>query len=56
MSGLYGLVTLLLIFVLDGIITPSLEKQLRGWRRARKQGGSRCRSWAMPRPAFGGCW
>ena len=40
MSGIYGLVTLLLVFVLGGIITPSGENQLRGWRRARKQGAS----------------
>lgn len=38
MSGLYGLVTLLLIFLLGGIITPSRDHQIRGWRRARKQG------------------
>ena len=46
MSGIYGLVTLLLIFVLAGIITPSAEHQLRGWRRARKQGAA-----ALPRLA-----
>lgn len=40
MSGIYGLVTLLLIFVLAIIITPSAEHQIRGWRRARKQGAS----------------
>ncbi|MEA3187043.1 MAG: hypothetical protein QOD99_873 [Chthoniobacter sp.] len=40
MSGIYGLVTLLLIFVLALIITPSAEHQIRGWRRARKQGSS----------------
>jgi hypothetical protein len=40
MSGLYGFVTLLLIFLLAAIITPSSENQLRGWRRARKQGAS----------------
>ena len=40
MSGLYGLVTLLLIFLLASIITPTPEHQLRGWRRARKQGAS----------------
>lgn len=40
MSGLYGLVTLALIFVLAGIITPSRDSQLRGWRRARKQGAT----------------
>jgi hypothetical protein len=41
MSGLYGVVTLMLIYVLGGIITPSADHQLRGWRRARKQGASR---------------
>ncbi len=40
MSAIYGLVTLLLIFLLAGIITPSTENQVRGWRRARKQGKS----------------
>jgi hypothetical protein len=40
MSGIYGVVTLLLIFVLAGIITPSADNQLRGWRRARKHGES----------------
>jgi hypothetical protein len=40
MSGLYGMVTLLLIFLLAAIITPSSENQLRGWRRARKQGAA----------------
>lgn len=38
MSGIYGLATLALLFVLAGMITPSLDKQVRGWRRARKQG------------------
>ena len=46
MSGIYGLVTLALIFVLAGIITPSTEHQIRGWRRARKQGET-----ALPRLA-----
>ena len=40
LSGIYGLVTLLLIFVLASIITPSADHQLRGWRRVRKQGAS----------------
>lgn len=40
MSGIYGVATLALIFVLAGIITPTAENQLRGWRRARKQGAS----------------
>lgn len=38
MSGIYGVVTLLLICVLAFIITPSVDHQRRGWRRARKQG------------------
>lgn len=38
MSGLYGVVSLALIFVLAVIITPSAEHQMLGWRRARKQG------------------
>ena len=40
MSGIYGFVTLALIFILAIIITPSRENQVRGWRRARKQGES----------------
>lgn len=40
MSGLYGLVTLLLIVALGGIMSPSADTQLRGWRRARKQGAT----------------
>lgn len=38
MSGLYGVVTLVLLFILTGLITPAPEDQERGWRRARKQG------------------
>ncbi|MDB6076292.1 MAG: hypothetical protein JWO82_39 [Akkermansiaceae bacterium] len=38
MAGAYGLVTLLLLFVLARMITPSPEQQMRGWRRARKNG------------------
>ncbi len=40
MAGIYGLVTLVLIFVLAGIITPTADHQRRGWRRARKQGAT----------------
>lgn len=40
MSGVYGVVTLALLFLLAGIITPTPDRQLRGWRRARKQGSS----------------
>ena len=46
MSGIYGLVTLAMIFVLGGIITPSADHQMRGWRRARKHGAT-----ALPRLA-----
>jgi hypothetical protein len=38
MSGAYGVVTLGALFLLAGLITPSPETQVRGWRRARKQG------------------
>lgn len=34
----FGLVTLALIFVLGGMITPARETQLRGWRQTRKLG------------------
>lgn len=40
MSGIYGLVTLLILFILISIITPSADIQIRGWRRARKEGSS----------------
>lgn len=38
MSGVYGFFTLILMFILGGIITPTPDNQLRGWRRARKNG------------------
>lgn len=41
LSGIYGLATLILMFVLIAMITPSADHQLRGWRRVRKQGGSK---------------
>ncbi len=41
MSGLYGLVSLALMFILMSIITPTRDRQLQGWRRARKMGESR---------------
>lgn len=40
MCAIYGVVTLVLIFVLASIVTPTPDSQLRGWRRARKQGRS----------------
>jgi hypothetical protein len=53
MIGLYGLVALLLVVILTTIITPSLDDQVRGRRRARKLG--------LPRPPrfsdeAGGFW
>lgn len=38
MSGIYGLVTLCILFMLARLITPSEDTQIRGWRRARKRG------------------
>ncbi|MCW1921102.1 hypothetical protein OKA05_00965 [Luteolibacter arcticus] len=38
MSGIYGVISLILIFIFASIITPSADSQVRGWRRARKQG------------------
>jgi hypothetical protein len=40
MSGLYGAVTLIFLFIIAKIITPAPEIQIRGWRRARKEGAS----------------
>ena len=40
LCGVYGLATLVLLFVMTTIITPSEEIQIRGWRRVRKEGGS----------------
>jgi hypothetical protein len=40
MSGVYGIMTLALLFMLATIITPTTDHQLRGLRRARKQGNS----------------
>lgn len=41
MSAIYGMVTLVFLFILGGMITPSGQRQIQGWRRARKQGASR---------------
>jgi hypothetical protein len=53
MAALYGVVTLALLLVLTSIITPSLDKQMRGWRRVRKQGG---RSLGVASDAAGSFW
>lgn len=41
MIALYGMVTLLLLVVLTFIITPTVERQVRGLRRGRKMGWKR---------------
>ena len=38
LSGVYGFATLVLLFIVTRIITPSAEIQIRGWRRVRKEG------------------
>ena len=38
MSGIYGVMSLMLIFIFAILITPSADSQIRGWRRAKKQG------------------
>lgn len=53
MSALYGLATMLLLFILAAIISPTPESQIRGWRRARKQGN---RSLPMLSDASTGFW
>lgn len=53
MSGVYGLATLLLLFILTKIITPSSDMQIRGWRRAKKQGRASLPFLADPSTAFG---
>jgi len=40
MSGLYGIVTLIFLFIITKIITPAPDIQIRGWRRTRKEGRS----------------
>jgi hypothetical protein len=53
MSGVYGLATLLLLFFMTLIITPSAEIQIRGWRRARKQGSASLPALADAATSFG---
>ncbi|RYD46768.1 MAG: hypothetical protein EOP85_06785 [Verrucomicrobiaceae bacterium] len=38
LSGIYGAVTLLILAVMIMMITPDSDIQIRGWRRARKEG------------------
>lgn len=39
LSGIYGVVTLLILAVIIMMVTPSSDIQIRGWRRVRKEGG-----------------
>jgi len=52
MPGLYGLVTLGLLFILANLITPPPDMQTRGWRRARKQGKSSLAFLSDPATSF----
>jgi hypothetical protein len=36
MAGAYGLVTLVMLWIMIVLITPNRDRQIRGWRRARK--------------------
>ncbi len=38
MSAVYGFATMMLLFILISIITPSRDRQARGWRHAKKHG------------------
>lgn len=53
MSGVYGFATLLLLFAMTNIITPSTEIQIRGWRRVRKEGRSSLPMLSDAATAFG---
>lgn len=41
MIGIFGVVTLAMIWMMSFLIIPNEEGQVRGWRRVRKKGGSR---------------
>ena len=52
MVGMYGLVTLVFLWILTTMITPVRETQIRGWRRARKFGKSSLAPVSDPATAF----
>jgi hypothetical protein len=52
MAGVFGLVSLCLLWVLTAMITPTADGQLRGWRRAYKHGESSLRPLSDPATAF----
>lgn len=53
MSGVYGLFTMGLIMLLGAMVTPSVDQQLRGWRRARKHGETSLRLRSDASTGFG---
>ena len=53
MSGLYGVVTLLILYALTRIVTPSIDMQVRGWRRVHKQGTTSLSIFADASTSFG---
>lgn len=52
MAGAYGAVTIVMLWLMILMITPSAEGQVRGWRRARKLGLRRLSPFSDPSTAF----
>ena len=53
MAGLFGLVTLLIMWILILMVSPNADMRLRGWRRARKLGHRGLSPISDPATAFG---
>lgn len=52
MAGAYGLVTLLMLWTMILMITPNRDRQIRGWRRARKLEKKRLSAGSDPATSF----
>jgi hypothetical protein len=52
MTGIYGVVTLVLMWILILMVTPNEDGRLRGWRRARKLGHRRLSPASDPATGF----
>ena len=52
MSGIYGLVTLMILWLMTVLITPDRTGQIRGWRRTRKLGRPRLSFQSDPATSF----
>ncbi|NNC87921.1 MAG: hypothetical protein HKN82_05610 [Akkermansiaceae bacterium] len=52
MTGLFGLTSLLMMWVITSMITPNAEGRLRGWRRTRKLGRQRLSPLSDPATGF----